>query len=411
MNGFSVARTRRWQPDRWLRGAADSLHFLPFAAFLDYRWRMKELTAPANEPDRRIASREWLWVASIWSGLVLFDASQHVVLMQAQDMHHAWTRVFIFRFLYWLPWALATPWVTRLGRAFPPKLSQRWHVWCVHGAACAAISVSAAVWTASLEHMMNPWLNASGSAPWSQLWLEHFFGGLLSDAVIYATILAIGSGLDWRERLIKQQAHNALLNELLVKAQLDALRRQIEPHFLFNTLNAVTGLMREQRNDAAIDMITGLADLLRRVLDDADRSFVALGEELAFLDIYLAIQKVRFGERPRFSISAPDTLLSARLPGLILQPILENAFQHGLAHRAAGGAIRLGAASENNMLVLSIYNDGPGLMPQEAATQGGIGLANVRERLKALYADQFTLTMDNRDGGVEVRIAIPYTVI
>jgi two-component system LytT family sensor kinase len=372
---------------------------------------MKELTAPASPPDWRITSREWLWVVSIISALGVFDGSQHVILMQAQDMHHAWSRVFIFRFLYWLPWAVVTPWVTRLGRLYPPKRSQRWHVWCLHGAACAAIGAGGALWTGALEHFMNPWQSTSTPEPWNTLWLAHFFSGLLSDVVIYGTILAIGFGLDSRERLIKQQANNALLNELLVKAQLDALRRQIEPHFLFNTLNAVTGLMRERRNDAAIDMIAGLSDLLRRVLDDADRSFVALGEELAFLDIYLAIQKVRFGERLRISIAAPDALLSARLPGLILQPIVENAFQHGLAHRTNGGALRLGATTDNGMLVICIYNDGPALPPQASTAPGGIGLTNVRERLKALYADQFTLSLCDKDDGVEVRIAIPYAVI
>lgn len=360
------------------------------------------LTSPWPRAGRWI-SRDGFWVACAWSGIALFDATQTVVLMQAAGMQHAWTQLFLFRLLYWLVWALATPSVLRLGMRIAAQQAPRWR-WWRHLAACAGIGMLAAVWTTTLELALEPWLEPQ-TPTWRRLWIQHFLGGLLTDLILYSSTIAIGYGVRARERLMLERAERAQLNEQLVKAQLDALRRQIEPHFLFNTLNAITGLVRDQRNEAAVGMIAGLSELLRRALTDSDRHLVTLGEELAFLDKYLAIQQLRFGERLRYSLDAPDALLSARVPGLLLQPLVENAFKHGLAHRAQGGAVRVGVAMADNRLAMTVYNDGPPLRPETA--RAGIGLANVAERLKGLYADDFSLDLRNHADGVEVRIVLP----
>lgn len=337
-----------------------------------------------------------LWIAAVWLGLALFDATQNVFLMKTAGMHHAWLALFFFRLLYWLVWALATPAVLRQGMRYAAGPHGGWQSWCAHLLACLAIGMAGALWTATLEYSMDPWM-VMANPPWAVLWYQHFVGGMLTDVVIYATAFAIGYGLQARERLMLEQAAR-------VQAQLDGLRRQIEPHFLFNTLNTVTGLVREQRNQAAVATIAGLSDLLRRVLDDSSRSLISLGEELAFLDKYLAIQKMRFGERLQYSVQAPAALMSASLPSLLLQPLVENGFKHGLAHRAQGGVIRLEIGANDGMLDITIYNDGP---PLQAAAPPGIGWANVRERLRGLYGQHHRLEMHNRDDGVEVRIAIP----
>lgn len=340
-----------------------------------------------------------LWIAAVWFGLALFDATQNVFLMKTAGMHHAWIELFLFRFLYWLVWALATPTVLQQGMRFAAGQRTSWHRWYLHMAACLAIGLAGAVWTATLEYTMDPWMVAA-TPPWGVLWYQHFVGGLLTDVVIYATAFAIGYGLHARERLMLEQAAR-------IKAQLDGLRRQIEPHFLFNTLNTVTGLVREARNDAAVETIAGLSELLRRMLDDSDRNLISLGEELAFLDKYLAIQKMRFGERLQYSVQAPAALMSASVPGLLLQPLVENGFKHGLAHRAQGGAIRLRIAANGAMLDIALYNDGPPLPTEIAPHMTGIGWNNVRERLRGLYGECHTLEMSNRDSGVEVRLMIP----
>jgi LytS/YehU family sensor histidine kinase len=198
------------------------------------------------------------------------------------------------------------------------------------------------------------------------------------------------------------------LNEQLVKAQLDALRSQIEPHFLFNALNAVSGLIREGSNEAAVTAIAGLSDFLRHTLEIVSRQQVPLGDELKFTEQYLDIQKVRFADRLQVRVTVPMDLLHASVPSLILQPIVENAVKHGIAKRRQGGMIRISASRCEEILTLSVCNDGPGLPANDTAACG-VGSANVRSRLKSLYGDAFAYTMCNaKTGGVEVSISLPY---
>ena len=155
-----------------------------------------------------------------------------------------------------------------------------------------------------------------------------------NDLILYSSVLLVGYMLDYKERLARQQTEAMRLSEQLSKAQLSALRQQIEPHFLFNTLNAIVGLVREGRNDAAVSMIVVLSELMLRVLKDSDRQEVSLGEELEFLQKYLHIQKVRFAERLQLQIIVPEELFMASVPTFVLQPIVENAIKAW--HREAG---------------------------------------------------------------------------
>ncbi len=252
-----------------------------------------------------VESPRWFWIAAIWSGVGLFDATQNVFVMRAEGMHHAWTSLFLTLLLSWLPWALATPLVLRLGRKYPLAQWRSLSAWGTHLAACAAIGLICAAWIASLEELLNPWAKPPGQETFAYLWLHKFYNGLLSYVILYGAILLISYMLDSQKRLAHQQTETARLNEQLSKAQLNALRRQIEPHFLFNTLNAIAGLVREKRNDAAVSMIAELSDFLRRVVKDSDRQEVPLEEELEFAQRYLDIQKVRFAERLQFSVDVP----------------------------------------------------------------------------------------------------------
>lgn len=324
-------------------------------------------------------------------------------------MHHAWAHLFVTLLLSWLPWALATPLVLRLGRQYPPEQWRRFATWGAHLVAFATIGLAFAAWAAALEELLNPWALVPGPDPFAHLWLDKFYNGLLSYLILYGAILLVSHLLDSRERLALQQTEAARLNEQLSKAQLDALRRQIEPHFLFNTLNAIAGLVRENRNDAAVSMIAGLSDFLRRVLEDSNRQQVPLGDELEFVQKYLEIQKVRFAERLQVSVDVSSELFSAQVPSLILQPMVENAVKHGIAKRVRGGAIRIAAFRCNGMLTLNVYNDGPSLPAGWEKTHSGIGISNVRTRLQSLYGDAFELHMKNRDpDGVEVSVSVPF---
>jgi two-component system LytT family sensor kinase len=359
------------------------------------------LTRP--EPPR------WFWIAAFWSGVGLFDATQNVFVMRAEGMHHAWTQLYITLFLSWLPWALATPFALRLGRRYPPAQWRSSSTWGAHLSACAVIGVVSAGWITVLEKLLNPWALSPPPGPFLHLWLHKFYNNQLADLILYGVILLVSSMLDSRERLTTQRTETARLNEQLSKAQLNALRRQIEPHFLFNTLNAIAGLVREKRNDDAVSMIAGLSDFLRRVVEDSDRQQVPLVEELEFAQKYLDIEKVRFAERLQVSVDVPGDLLPAQVPSLILQPMVENAVKHGIAKRLQGGAIRIAASRSNGKITLSVFNDGPSLPADWEKIQCGVGISNVRTRLQGLYGDQFELSLRNGDaGGVKASVSIPF---
>ena len=354
-------------------------------------------------------SPRWLWVAVLWGGVGLFDATQTVVVMRSQGMHHAWTQLFFTILLSWLPWALATPVIMYLGRRFPPVRLRPLSTWLIHLSAGAAINVLYATLRATMEVTMNPWLNPGGPGSYSSIWSMTFYNGLLATIILYASVLAIGGILDSRDHLMWQQAEAARLSEQLSKAQLDAVRHQIEPHFLFNALNAVSALVREGRSDDAVSMIASLSDLLRRVLQESQKQKVPLREELDLLDKYLAIQKLRFSDRLRVESAVSNELLSAEVPSLILQPLVENALKHGIAARAEGGKVRIAATRLNGHITLCVYNDGPALSSNWKAG-GGVGLANLQTRLRGLYGEQFRFSLENQDpSGVEATVSVPYT--
>ncbi|MET3135630.1 hypothetical protein AAKU55_005943 [Oxalobacteraceae bacterium GrIS 1.11] len=238
----------------------------------------------------------WLQIAAAWLTIALFDATQTVLSMRAMGMHHAWVTLFVVTMVSWALWPAFTPAVLSLLQRFrlPTKSAMAWFV---HALSCAAIGLAWATWATLLEYCTNPLANPSGPDPFSAIWYPKFYGMLIVGCIIYGAIVALNLSLDAHMRLAKQQAANARMSEVLAQAQLAALRLQLEPHFVFNCLNAVTGLIREKRGNDAITMIAALSDLLRRVTDHSDRQYVALEEEIAFLRKYLEIQQIRFAER------------------------------------------------------------------------------------------------------------------
>jgi len=210
--------------------------------------------------------------------------------------------------------------------------------------------------------------------------------------------------------MARQITETARLNEELSKAQLAALRRQMEPHFMYNALNSIAGLVRDERNDAAVSMIVGLSEFLRRASEDSHRSQVTLLEEVEYLQRYLEIQKTRFGERLQVSVDIPAELLRARVPNLLLQPLVENAIKHGITKRVAGGVLRVAGKCHDGNLCLSVYNDGPGLPANWETRQTGVGIGNLRTRLQILHGSGSGLQLRcAASGGVEAIVTLPFT--
>jgi sensor histidine kinase YesM len=334
----------------------------------------------------------WVWITLLWCAIGLFEASRTVFVMQAEDMHHDWPHLFVTELLSWLAWGAATPVILRL------ETLRGWRAWLLHPLACLGIGIAAAGWLAWLEELLNPWA-VERMPDFPALWLTRFEENVVAYTVLYGTALAISFVLRAREQMARQR-------EVLVQARLDALSRQIEPHFLFNSLNAVVSLIREERSADAIQVTVELSDLLRRVLDESGRQLVPLFEELDFLGKYLDIQKVRFGERLGIAIDRAPDLAMAQVPALLLQPLAENAIKHGIGRRVEGGRLDIRVGRNENRLTIAVENDGPPLPPRR---EDGIGLANIRARLHSLYGDEAALDIGSgAPGRVLVIVSLPY---
>jgi LytS/YehU family sensor histidine kinase len=223
----------------------------------------------------------------------------------------------------------------------------------LHLTAFAAISATAEGWSALLRVIFNPWHRSSPPTfvnAWSDLLVEQ----LMMFVIAYALILTVTYAVDSREKMARQMTETARLNEELSQAQLAVLRGQMDPHFMFNTLNSIASLVYDQRGDAAVGMIVGLSEFLRRALEDSHRAQVTLREEVEYLQRYIDIQKVRFGDRLRVSVDIPDELLATQVPNLLLQPIVENAIKHGVSKRRSGGEIRVAGMSRDGALRLTV---------------------------------------------------------
>ena len=195
---------------------------------------------------------------------------------------------------------------------------------------------------------------------------------------------------------------------LLVEARLAALTSQINPHFLFNTLNSVSSLIRTDPNQARV-MVFKLSKVLRRLLRKHE-NFSALRDELNFIEDYLSIEVVRFGDKLRFEKDAADDTLDMLVPSMLLQPLVENSIKHGLSNKVAGGTIRIRTYRGEAKLHLLVEDDGVGIPETKLATllEHGIGVSNVNERLKVLFGNQYRMWIDSQpDGGTRVQIEMP----
>ena len=200
------------------------------------------------------------------------------------------------------------------------------------------------------------------------------------------------------------------LKARLVETELKALRQQLHPHFLFNTLNTVAVLVREQKHEEAVNLLARLGALLRMTLDPARTPVVTLQQEMDFLERYIEIQQMRFSDRLRVNIDLSEEARRALIPNLLLQPIVENAILHGVAPKAGPGHVDISGRVEAGTLHLQVCDDGAGL-PRAGNGRQGIGLSNTRERLAKLYGAHSQFSLKSEPGrGVTVQIAMPYRV-
>ena len=231
--------------------------------------------------------------------------------------------------------------------------------------------------------------------------------------IVYAFILGAGHYLRTLELRRREQLRTERMRADLASAQLRALTLQLQPHFLFNALNAVGALIVTERNREAFEVVGRLGELLRALLAIDQRAEVSLREEIDLAEAYVGIEQARLGERLRVRWDVADDLTSAQLPPMLLQPLVENAIRHGVARLPNGGTLEISAARAGGRLVLEVRDDGPDppAAPETTERAGGLGLDNTRRRLAHLYGSDQSLALTRADGWTRVRVELPYHMI
>jgi two-component system LytT family sensor kinase len=341
----------------------------------------------------------WTLVVAGWTCAGLFFASQ-TYLAYKYSGGQAHVRIILQLSLAdWYLWGLLAPGIIWLGRRFPLERG--------HWARSTGIHLIAGVGVALLK-----W--------WLDNLFRHYILGLPSvtslvyvfhgNFLTYSILVAGTQGYLYYERYRQGELRSAQLSAQLAQAQLQGLRMQLHPHFLFNTLNSIATLIHKDP-DAADRMTARLSDLLRLTLDNIGVQEVPLAQELEFLERYLEIERTRFSDRLVVRIEVATETLDAKTPYLILQPLVENAIRHGIAARSSPGCVIVRAARNGGLLVLEVKDDGPGIR-SPATSNNGIGIASTRVRLEKLYGDEHTFELSNAaEGGLAVKLAFPFQLM
>lgn len=342
-------------------------------------------------------------------GIILGSWTVYGVLMAGQQLAFSASRGQPMTLLEVLPfavttaavWAVLTVVVFALSRKFPLDRSPRLGSILVHMLGSVVVASSEVVLGYGFG-IVYGWVD-----PASQPFMVHFLRGFPFNIFVYWLLAGVAHGFTFYRRFRQRDAAAGRLATRLARAELDLLKSQLHPHFLFNTLTAISALMHRDVK-AADRMLTRLSDLLRAALDHNAEQEVSLQEELEFLEAYIDIERVRLGERLTVELDVQSNVLDARVPHMILQPLVENAIQHGVATRVAPGRVTLVARGRRGMLDIEVCDDGPGV-PPDAPVLDGVGLANTRARLDQMYGDAYSFEPGNAPGGgFRVSLSIPF---
>ena len=316
----------------------------------------------------------------------------------------------------WWAWGLLVPVIVAIDRRLPYTARQIGRRAAAHGV--ASIFVTALyVYVFHVLRIVMGDMGLPGGPHWNILapgtMLKIGAGWFAWSCLIYWMILGGMQAYRYYERYMSSELQLERLEKSYSQARLNALRMQLDPHFLFNALNTISSHVERDPKLTRL-MIEHLGNLLRMSLESKDRQEVPLAEELAFLDHYLAIQKIRFGRRLKVDIDIAPEVRYAQVPSLFLQPLVENAIRHGISHRASGGSVAVTAEPVDGRLVIRVSDDGAGLPAGWSLENSkGLGLSVTRERIAGMYPDnEGSLTIKGRDeGGTEVEIFLPLHVI
>lgn len=351
----------------------------------------------------------WTLISVLSSSAYYFDSANQ----PWQGSQSLWIRMFFLQLPVWYLWGIITLMIFYLTEIFPVER----HGWASIVGLHLGLSF---VWLFfySILVILNgiwqydiPWANARQFAQrimGARSYLEYFFYWMIF-AVAYCAYFYRRS----RERAFEAarlQLRNAQLENLMSVTQLQTLKAQLQPHFLFNTLNSIAALIRKDEKVIATNMLAALSDLLRHSMDNDKSHLVTLEDELDFIKRYLEIQQIRFKDLLTVEVEVSEEASQALIPSMLLQPLVENSIRHGIAEHIQSGKLGIYARNGDNRLQIEIYNDGNCLSKGWSIEKTtGLGLSNTIERLRVLYSDEFQFTLENVETrGVRAKLVIPF---
>ncbi|HWA58749.1 MAG TPA: histidine kinase [Gemmatimonadales bacterium] len=345
----------------------------------------------------------WLLVSLAWIGPAVLAALQAYLQGRLGNWRPATWRSLLWEGGDWFLYALLTPAVFWLGQRFPLVRGRLWGRIALHTAASVLLC---GAW-AGTGTLLRWFVLDPNRAPTVDALVQWFLISLPFGVAVYFAVLAVQHATAWFVAARERETQAARLAAQLAEARLGALRMQLQPHFLLNTLNAITVIVRDRDHATGVRMLEQLGDMLRRVMRADRPQEVPLADELEFTRQYLSIEEMRFSDRLRPVFDVPEALLGALVPEFVLQPLVENAVRHGLARQSTATLLRVEARRAGDDLVLSVVDDGPG--PGPGTGTEGVGLGTTRERLATLYGPRATLELSRTaQGGAAATVRIPW---
>lgn len=343
----------------------------------------------------------WLLISVAWTGPAILAVFQRFMQRRLGDPSITW-RDMLWEGGDWLLYAFLTPGVFALSRRLPLSRGTLWWRVPLH-VACAVMFCAA--WAGGgvlLSQLM------LGANPYDSGMLEWFLTSLPFGVPVYFAVLGVEHATRYFVEARERETLAARLEAQLADARLGALRMQLHPHFLLNSLNAVSVIVRDRDTVTATRILDHLGAMLRRVMRSDRPVEVPLAEELEFVHQYLAIEEIRFPDRLRPEFDIDQSLLRALVPEFILQPLVENAIRHGLARRMEATLLRIEVRRDGGSLVLSVTDDGPGPASSIQTAGEGVGLTNTRERLSTMYGTAASMTLRTTPlGGAVAEVRLP----
>ena len=350
----------------------------------------------------------WILILCAWTIVGLLFTVREIVVASVHGGHVNWVIVGVIELVYWNVWAACTPLVVALAKRFP-LTGQRFvsHI-AIHTVTSFMIAPLGSVTAYFLSRGLLGLLFRM-TDPGALRLLSTFTVSVLSMSftgiLTYWLVVGLYQSVHFYQAAMERQTIAAQLETQLSHAELENLKSQLHPHFLFNSLHTIGVLMQEDV-DAASHLLVSLGDLLRMALERRENE-ITLQSELEFVGKYLEIEQTRFHDRLKVHMDVPPDLLAVYVPSLALQPLVENAIKHGISVDSAAGRLEIAAQRNNGRVSLRVRDDGPGLAPG-SRLRFGVGLTNVQSRLKQLYGDESSLELTGGNGrGCEAIITIP----